>query len=213
MKLKYKNASKTLIINLELNFKNKNINQPVFTASGSYYNNINCLRDENLISAGQCLDYIPEFIKTMTNKREIKELLEIYEIWTEWHLNDMGTWCEHMNYGHFPKKQVYIHHLAGTEEYEKLAKIRQLPAKYLEVTEEGLKNIPRALYDYLSYDKKRNTHIETKSNSWITYDPVLSPEGLLGKTCPVCGAKYGHSWYYRPIPANVVKRIKRLLGE
>lgn len=211
MKLKYKNASQTLIIELEL--KNKKSNQPVFTASGSYYDSLNILHDRFLISAGQCLDCIPEFVKTMENKREIKELLEIYELWNEWHLNDMGTWCEHMNYGNFPKQDIYIHHLAGNEEYEKLAKIRQLPNKYLEVTEEGLNNIPRALYDYLSYEKKRNTHIERKSNGWITYDPVLSPEGLLGKECPVCGAKYGHNWYYRPIPANVINRIKKIIGE
>lgn len=144
MKLKYKNASQTLIIELEL--KNKKDNQPVFTASGSYYDSLNILHDKSLISAGQCLDCIPDFVKTMTNKREIKELLEIYDLWNEFHLNDMCTWCEHMNYGNFPKTD-------------------------------------------------------------------LSPEGLLGKECPVCGAKYGHSWYYRPIPASVIKKIKKIIGE
>ena len=211
MRLKYKNATETLIINLKL--ENKKSNQPVFTASGSLYNGIKYLMSKNLISAGQCLDCIPDFVKTMTNEREIKELLEIYELWTEWHLNDMGTWCEHMNYGNFPKTEIKIHKLVGNEEYEKLSKIRNLPPKYITVSEQGLVNIPRALYKYASYDIKQNKHIESKSNGWITYDPLLAPEGLLGKECPVCGAKYGHSWYYRPIPANVINRIKKIIGE
>lgn len=211
MRLKYKNATETLIIDLKL--ENKKSNQPVFTASGSHYNGIRYLMDRDLISAGQCLDCIPDFVKTMTNEREIKELLEIYELWTEWHLNDMGTWCEHMNYGNFPKTEIKMHKLVGNEEYEKLSKIRNLPSRYITVSDQGFKNIPRALYDYASYDIKQNKHIESKSNGWITYDPVLAPDGLLGKECPVCGAKYGHSWYYRPIPANVINRIKKIIGE
>ena len=213
MKLKYQNKTETLIIEINLKYKNNNLNQPVFSVSGSHYLGHYRLTDRSLISAGQCLDCIPEFIKTMENKREIKELLEIYELWKEWHLNDMGTWCSHMNYGNFPKTEIKIHKLVGNEEYEKLSKIRNLPPKYITVSEQGLVNIPRALYDYTSYDIKQNTHIVSKLNGWITYDPVFSPEGLIGKECPVCGAKYGHDWYYKPIPTNVINRIKKIIGE
>lgn len=214
--LKYPNGTETLIIEISLKPKDNNLEQLVFTASGSLYKGVGRLGERNLISAGQCLGCIPEFAKTMDNKYKNKKvkkrLLEIYVLWKKWHLNDMGTWCKHMNYGNFPKTEIKMHKLVGNKEYEKLSKIRNLPPKYITVSEQGLANIPRALYDYASYDVKHNKHIETKPAGWVTYDPVLSPEGLIGKECPVCGAKYGHSWYYRPIPTNILKRIKRIIG-
>lgn len=210
-KLKYQNKTETLIV--EISLKYHDYNRLVFSASGRHYSGTTLLYNKNLISAGQCLDCIPEFVKTMENKSAIKELLEIYELWKEWHLNDMGTWCTHMNYGHFPKTEIKMHKLVGNEEYTKLSKIRNLPPKYIVVSEQGLRNIPRALYDYASYDIEQNKHIELKSNGWISYDPIFSPEGLIGKECPICGAKYGHDWYYRPIPKNVLNKIKKLVGE
>lgn len=212
-KLKYKNKTETLVIEISLKPKDNKLDQLVFTVSGRHYKSIDYLEERNLISAGQCLDCIPEFVKTMGNKSKIKELLEIYNLWKKWHLNDMGTWCKHMNYGNFPETEIKMHKLVGNEEYEKLSKIRNLPPRYIIVSEQGLANIPRKLYDYASYDVKQNKHIEIKPAGWVTYDPILSPEGLIGEECPVCGAKYGHSWYYRPIPASVINRIKRIIGK
>lgn len=76
MKLKYQNKTETLIIEISLKYKNNNLNQPVFSASGRYYSGHYGLTDRSLISAGQCLDCIPEFVKTMENKREIKSFLK-----------------------------------------------------------------------------------------------------------------------------------------
>lgn len=213
MKLKYQNKTETLIIEISLKYKNNNLNQPVFSASARYYSGHYGLTDRSLSSAGQCLDCIPEFVKTMENKREIKELIEIYELWKEWHLNDMGTWCSHMNYGNFPKTEIKMHKLVGNEEYEKLSKIRKLPSKYITVSEQGLVNIPRALYDYASYDIKQNKHIETIYAGHLTYDPIFCPEGLIGRECPICGKKYGHEWFYRPIPENALKKIKNIINK
>lgn len=210
-KLKYQNKTETLIIEISLKYNNNN--QLVFSATGCHYSGLTFLNPKDLISAGQCLNCIPDFVKTMENKSKIKELLEVYKLWKEWHLNDMKTWCTHMNYGQFPNIKIKMHKLVGNDEYEKLSKIRHLPPKYIVVSEQGLINIPRALYDYASYDTKQNKHIELKSNGRITYDPIFSPEGLIGKECPICGAKYGHSWYYRPIPKNVLNKIKKLIGE
>lgn len=37
MKLKYQNKTETLIIEINLKYKNNNLTQPVFTVSGDYY--------------------------------------------------------------------------------------------------------------------------------------------------------------------------------
>lgn len=203
-KLKFMNGTRKLYINLELRTENTT-KKPVFSASATLY------RCNTLKNAGQCLDCIPEFTKTMTDTKQAQLLNNIYKLWKKYHLNNMQPWCAHQKYGKSIIKPVQIHHLWGNDEFEKLSKIRELPNEILEVSEQGLKNIPKALYKYSEFDKKENLHIETKLNCWVTYDPVLAPEGLLGRSCPVCGAKYGHGWYYMPIPEKDLKTIKKII--
>lgn len=193
------NSNERLSITIELNEKS----QPVFSAFGSFHFKYS---DQS----GQILDVIPEFIKTLDKGKGTLILLLIYRMWKKYHLNDLNAWCEHQNYKGSPRK-VKLHHLVGNELYEKLSTIRELPPKYLGVTDEGLKNIPSALYNYSAWDKKHNQHIEKKSTGWTPFHPIYSPDGLLGKPCSVCGAKYGHGWYYKPITEADLKIIKRLL--
>lgn len=195
---------KTCEITLVLELKEKN-GLPVFTASGNLWNSTHT----DIEMGGQCIDDLwNDYQDQMTNKTLFKKIMKL---WEKYHLNDTKAWCEHQSYGDFPKTDIQIHHLAGNDEYDRLNQIRELPEKYLDVTEEGLKNIPSALYKYLEYELKRNRHIEIKSNGWITYDPILAPEGLIGRECPVCGAKYGHSWYYMPIPEKDLKTIRKIM--
>lgn len=37
-----------------------------------------------------------------------------------------------------------------------------------------------------------------------------NPDGLLGKPCPECGYRYGHSWLYRELPEEVVSFLNEL---
>lgn len=193
-------------ITLELELKEIN-GKPVFTASGNLWDSIH--RDIEI--GGQCIDHLWEDYQDQIENKALFE--KIMKLWEKYHLNDTKAWCEHMNYGEFPKTEIAIHHLSGNEAYNEISKIRQLPNRYLEVSEQGLKNIPRALYEYPSYKIKKNEHITLKSNGWLTYDPVLTPEGLIGKACPVCGAKYGCSWWYKPIDPKDLEQIRKIIGE
>ena len=205
-KLSFLNDNKQhLIITLEL--KEDKLQRPVFTASGQLY------EDFKMISGGQCLNCIPEFIQAMKSKKEINKLNTIYELWKKYHLNDTKVWCKHMNYGEFPKNNIKIHHLYGNNEYKKINRIREVPPAGVKVSEQGLSNIPKALYNYLEYDKQKGKHIETEYAGHLTYDPVFCPEGLIGRECPICGKKYGHEWFYMPIPENALKKIKNIINK
>jgi hypothetical protein len=193
-------------ITLELELKERD-GKPVFTASGNLWDH----RHRDIEMGGQCIDHLWEdYQDQIKNKALFKKIMKL---WEKYHLNDTNAWCEHMNYGDFPKTEIAIHHLSGNEAYDEISKIRQLPNRYLEVSEQGLRNIPRALYEYPSYKIKKNEHITFKSNGWLTYDPVLTPEGLIGKACPVCGAKYGCSWWYKPIEPKDLEQIRKIIGE
>ena len=201
----YGNGKKQCEVVLELRLKEDNEGRPVFTACGTVWN----ARHTDSIMGGQCIDTIWEqYGKQLNNKSLYKE---IKALWEQYHLNDSNAWCEHQNYGHGIQKSIKVHHLWGNAEYDRISKVRELPSKSLDVTEEGLKNVPIVYYDHSNCYVKGG--IETKSNGWITYDEKYSPEGLIGKCCPVCGAKYGHGWYYMPIEENDLKRIRELIGE
>lgn len=43
---------------------------------------------------------------------------------------------------------------------------------------------------------------ETKTLGWL--HPEEHPDGILGKPCPVCGYKYGHSWLTEEVPQDVI---------
>lgn len=174
----------------------ENDNKPVFTASAS------C----GTVMCGQCLDEIWEECQDQLKFKKLYK--EIMELWQKYHLNDTNAWCEHQNYGE-DIQQIVVHHLYGNEEWERLNKVRELPDRHLEVTDEGMKNVPIALYDFST-----STYFpanETKYAGHVSYDATYRPDGMLGVECPECGAKYGHGWYYMPIPENDLNRIKEII--
>ena len=186
-------------VKVDVTLKEEN-DKPVFTASATCGN----------IMGGQCIDEIWEECQDQLRYKDYNLYKEIMELWQKYHLNDTKAWCEHQNYGDDMQEKVTVYHLRGNKEYDRLSKVRELPERYLEVTEEGLKNVPMALYEPSTLYSKDGK--EQKSTGWITYDELYAPEGLLGRECPECGAKYGHSWYYMPIPENDLNRIKQLLN-
>ena len=157
---------------------------------------------------GQCAGEIKNIIATLPNDITKEQVNRILEVWEEYHLNDMEVWCEHNNYGNKLPEQEYVnvYKMWYTEEARKLSKIREFDEPFnkslIDVTEEGLKNLPKALYRL--WDNKQPNRTCT---GHISYDAILSPEGLIGKVCPVCGAKYGHEWYFKPIPGEVILEI------
>lgn len=191
-------------ITVEVELEEREEGKPVFTASAQVG------RGNRYIMGGQCLDHIKEeFYDQLENKELFDKILTL---WEKYHLNDTNPWCEHNNYGEGIQKDVTLHSLYPTDEYERLSRVRELPPRHLEVTDAGMKNVPKALYDYSSWEIKESSNTQKKSTGWITYDEKYSPDGLIGKPCPVCGCKYGHEWYYKPIEKNDLETMEALLS-
>ena len=172
-----------------------------FTASANVWNS----KHTDIIMGGQCLDSLGQYLK---HNKTYKEILDL---WQKYHLNGMHAWCEH-EHEENPSEKVKVYKLRYNEEGERLSKIRDLGIfkQFIEVTEEGMKNVPMALYELRASKVFNETGIEEETRGWITYNEVLSPDGLIGKPCKVCGAKYGCSWYFHAIPENDLKRIEAL---
>ena len=196
MNPKIKNNEVTITIELEK--KEKGL---VFSACGDVWNS----KHTDIVMGGQCLDSLYPYLKNN------KKYLEILDLWKKYHLNDMNAWCE-CEHEENASEKIKLYKMRYNTEGKRLSKIRDLGIfkEFIEVTEEGKKNIPIALYELQESKIFNETGIEEKTRGWITYNPVLSPDGLLGKECKKCGAKYGHAWYFHPIPENDLKRIKNL---
>lgn len=195
-------ARKVNAVTVEINLRETD-KGPEFTASATVWNS----KNTNCIMGGQCLDSLVPYLKSNTT------FMEIYRLWGLYHLNGAHAWCT-CEHEENPKDKIKVYSMRYNEEGERLSKIRDLGifTHFIEVTEEGLKNIPSALYELNSYKTLRETGIEEKIRGRVTYNEVLSPEGLIGKECPTCGAKYGHSWYYHPIPEEDLQKIKELIN-
>ena len=188
-------------ITVELNLKETEKGLE-FTASANVWNS----KHTDIIMGGQCLDSLEQYLKYN------KKFKTILEMWRKYHLNGMHAWCEH-EHEENPSEKVKVYKLRYNEEGERLSKIRDLGIfkEFIEVTEQGLKNIPSALYELRTSKVFNETGIEEKARGWVDYDEVLSPEGLIRKPCKVCGAKYGCSWYFHAIPENDLEVIKELM--
>jgi hypothetical protein len=173
-----------------------------FTASGMVWN----ARHTDCIMGGQCIDDLAEYLK---GNKTYKTILSM---WQKYHLNGMHAWCQ-CPHEENPREKVKIYKLRYNEEGERLSQIRDLGIfkEFIEVTEQGMKNIPSALYELREYKSLGETGIETKTRGRVTYNEVLSREGLIGKPCPHCGAEYGKSWYFHPIPEQDLQKIKDLI--
>ena len=173
-----------------------------FSACANVWNS----KHTDIIMGGQCIDTIGKYL------RGNKTYNTILDLWKKYHLNGMHAWCQ-CEHEENPSEKIKVYKLRYSAEGERLSKIRDFGKfkQFITVTEEGMKNIPSALYELCAYKSLGETGIEEKTRGWITYDAVLSPEGLIGKECPICGAKYGHGWYYHPIPQNDLEKIKELI--
>lgn len=223
-KLKFENKTQTLFIELELQPKKKN--QVVFSASGSWYDK-HMITDRHMISGGQCLDCIPKFVKTMTNKRDKKTLLKIYNLWKKYHLNDMHADCIHdINKNDIKNIKIYEYYFKGRfyklDEQLKLLENNKYLKENIKINKQ-IKTYKKYHYSFKCEYKPSQLsktirqlyelkNVEIKSTGWVNYNKELTPSGVLCKPCPVCGYEYGTSWNYRPIPKNDLNKIKYLIN-
>ena len=125
-----------------------------FSACGNVWNS----KHTDIIMGGQCIDDLEQYLK---GNKTYKTILEM---WKKYHLNGMNAWCacEHKEN---PSEKVKVYKLRYNEEGERISKIRDLGLfkNYIEVTEEGLKNIPSALYELDEFKSLGKTGIEEKT--------------------------------------------------
>ena len=159
-----------------------------------------------------------------------KEMVQrLCDIWDEWHLNDMRPYCQHqkaLGWDKLASKTVTLYNYKLTQEaYCKQEAAKRAAIQALKNGETFTPSTEQAKYaslpysittsaeisgeDAMNYEPKKPLYsgdkgpTEVKMLGWLT--PEEHPDGILGKPCPVCGYKYGHSWKMEKVPEDVIK--------
>lgn len=183
-------------------------------------------------SCGQCYEEIGS--GTPTEQWTAEMLAKFCEIWKEWHLNNMRPYCEHqkkLGWNMMATKKATLYHyrlkmdiLDAQKAAQKEAVAALKKGVTFTPTEEQtrLANFPysttlskKAEGEMAEmYEPKKPLYRgdggfeEVKALGWLTEGE--HPEGILSKECPVCGYKYGHSWKFEEIPADVIEFLESL---
>ena len=205
-------------VTIEIELKEKENGQKVFSASGNIWNRINT----DILSGGQNLDEIAK-----TGMGHNPKFKEVYRLWKLYHLNDMHPECEHQEQAGWrtaaaEEITIYKYFLTSeTRDRQKEIKQAIMDAalwgnKTYQPTEEEKKIV--TLAEWLETDSELSEDLkpfyklhktEKQRRGWTRYDEFKS--GILCKPCPICGYKYGSSWTYREIPQEDLTIIENLL--
>lgn len=188
----------------------------VFSAHGEIWNP----RHTDIYCGGQCLDTIAKYVK-------IPLFNEIFTFWKKYHLNDMHPECKHqaeLGWIEQARRRVDIYYFKLTADGIKAH--RNISARVMDAAKRGetvqtTKDEQKILA--LDYSVKYHANVlpadiapfyqldktESKLCGWL-YE-TEHPNGILDKTCPVCGYKYGSGWNFVAIPADDINRIKELI--
>lgn len=205
-------------VTVEIELKEKENGQKVFTASGNIWNRTNT----DIICGGQCLDEI--------SRTEIginPKFKQIYRLWKLYHLNDMHAECEHqeaLGWKEQAAEPMTIYHFMTTT--ETYSRRREIEKKVIDDAKKGsivnitdderkilkLENsieteeaeLPESIRAFYKLSRKEPQH-----RGWVSFDAF--PSGLLCKPCPVCLYKYGTAWTYREISEEDLKIIRELM--
>lgn len=168
-------------------------------------------------SSGQCRDMMLELFP---------ETARLYEIWERWHLNDMHAGCEHQRNGGdawdttrelgFKKYKLQYAMLKKRDELKERAladaQMERSEKSSFNKRERVLLKAPYTLElpadetpDLTLYELESDN---TKKAGWTR--PDEHPGGLLGKPCETCGYKYGTSWLFEEVPAEILTELKEM---
>lgn len=165
-------------------------------------------------SCGQCIDEIRGGIPA--DGWDVDMIKKLCKIWEQWHLNDMNAACTHQQAAGWKEKEkivVKIYEHIITMDAKKKKRAAENAA--LEALRNGETFTPTAeQVKYANLENFIKSHLpeinenykicktEEKALGWLR--PEVHPEGILGKECPVCGYKYGSSWFYESVPGDVI---------
>lgn len=162
-------------------------------------------------SAGQCQD---EMLKMFPESQRL------YEIWQQWHLNDMRAACEHQrkNWDTTATITMYTYTLtsdglAATSEVMRSAKRELLDGKTVKLTPSqiALAQLPYTVKNDQPKPPSMLYQLDTqedKTAGWVS--PSESSRGLLAKPCEVCGYKYGTKWLFEEVPTEILEELKAM---
>lgn len=174
----------------------------------------------DIVAGGQCLDSIAPYIHNST-------FSEILRLWKLYHLNDMHPECMHQAaQGWTDRAKEMATLYVFTMIPEAIRERDSLKRRILTAAQNGeaWKTSP-AEQLLLSLEYSITAEAETLPENIATFyrlketkvqicgrlTPKEHSRGILGKPCPVCGYKYGHSWNYFPIPPEDEQIIYKLL--
>jgi len=161
-------------------------------------------------------------IKSFSKGWNQEMLRKFYEIWKEWHLNDMQAACEHQQKHRWGEKEIEVVTYRLTT--EALKERRGLEKTAIAVAagtashefsheDRALLTAPITTHQPPDADGPLSGRYEvswreTKLTAWVNQD--VHPEGVLAKPCPECGYKYGTEWRRKEVPQDVLEWLKEL---
>ena len=220
----YNNGRKENLVTVEMEYKTDG-DKKRFSVSASVWNRIHT----GIVAGGQCLDRIAQYIHDPVYS-------EIVRLWELYHLNDMHPECEHqaaLGWREKAREKVTLYHWRLTRAAQDEKRAAEKAAVSALQTGETFTPNARQIFMYsLPHNLTTHTatipgdnaayyepqkalypgatgHTETKALGWLR--ETEHPDGLLCRSCPVCGYKYGSEWKYFPIPENDEKIILNLL--
>lgn len=178
-------------------------------------------------SCGQIDDDLKDVVPGEGWTREMID--KLYQIWNEWHLNDLQAACSHqrkLGWEELARTKVKLYHWRLKPEVSSAQ--RQIEEGVLEEAAAG-KTVKLEEHDLITmalkyevttptdqppgpeYEPKRPLYqndyysqaVEEKLLGWLY--PSQHPEGILAKPCPECGYKYGSAWLRKEVPADTIK--------
>lgn len=174
---------------------------------------------------------IAEFAAGWTKEMWLKFL----DIWHDWHLNDMRSYCNHqkdLGWRLLAGKEVNIYHWRLKQEVSNEQK--RLKNHAVDCAKRDTKpelNDEQRLILTLEYSLETHTeqvqesiakyyeqkmplysgdkgHIEKKTLGWLYQKE--HPDGLMCRPCPSCGHKYGSAWLKEAVPSDVLDFLASL---
>lgn len=150
--------------------------------------------------------------------------LDLLDVWDRWHLNKMNAACTHQRKNWDIKKEVIIvTYNLNNETLTLQNKIKADAMERLEITGTATLTPDEQKIVILKWQIKRGSEFpltddealhyveksrETKSINWLTQ--ADHPDGILSKTCEICGYKYGSAWLKEELPESVYKFLVSL---
>ena len=174
---------------------------------------------------------IESFADGWTNSMWLKFL----DIWHDWHLNDMRSYCSHqrdLGWRMLASKEVNLYHWnlkqeVSSDQYrlkkhaidcakrdvkpvlsDEQRLIICLECSIQTHTEKVDEPIAKYYEPKIPLYQSDKGHIEKKTLGWLY--PKDHPDGILTKPCPSCGHKYGSAWLKEQVPTDVLDFLAKL---